>query len=145
MMRFLLDTNIISNIVSPRPSNALLNWLSDQADDTLFIASMTIAEIKRGILQLLPHGRRREQLEEWFDGADGPRTAFANRILAFDEEAALIWAALMAEGKRAGRPRDAIDMILAATAELHGCIVLTDNDRDFVGLTYFNPLRDADP
>jgi hypothetical protein len=69
---------------------------------------------------------------------------FAGRILAFDEAAALVWARLMADGKAAGRPRSALDMIVAAVAEAGGCMLVTDNQRDFVGMPLINPLRAAD-
>ena len=142
MTRYLLDTNILSNIVKPRPSASLLDWLSEKSDVDLFVAAVTIAEIKRGILEM-PAGRRRAELETWFDGANGPRTLFADRILPFDEAAGLVWAAFMAEGKSQGRPRDAIDMIIASTAQVHACMIVTDNERDFAGLGFINPLRQA--
>jgi predicted nucleic acid-binding protein len=66
---------------------------------------------------------------------------FAGRILPFDEKASLIWARLMAEGTKAGRPRSALDMILAAIAEANNCIVVTDNEKDFKGLKFINPMR----
>lgn len=140
MKRFLLDTNILSNLIKPAPSDALLAWMAEQSDETLFIASLTVAEIKRGILQL-PAGRKRAGLETWFAGSSGPPTLFAGRILPFDEPAGLVWARLMAAGKARGRPRDALDMILAAIAETHGCMVVTDNERDFAGLDFVNPLQ----
>ena len=138
--RYLLDTNIISNVTKPEPSEPLLMWLSEQADENLFIASLTVAEIWFGILGK-PAGKKRAQLESWFAGLEGPQSLFAGRVLPFDEKAGLIWARLMAEGAKAGRPRSALDMILAAVAEANGCIVVTDNERDFVGLKYINPLR----
>lgn len=140
MTRYLLDTNIISNVTKPAPSESLLAWLSEQADENLFIASLTVAEIWFGILEK-PAGRKRGQLESWFAGPEGPQSLFAGRVLAFDEKAGLIWARLMTEGAKAGRPRSALDMILAAVAEANGCIVVTDNERDFSGLKYINPLR----
>jgi predicted nucleic acid-binding protein len=66
---------------------------------------------------------------------------FADRVLPFDEKASLIWARLMAEGARAGRPRSALDMILAAVAEANDCIVVTDNEKDFAGLRFINPMH----
>lgn len=140
MTRFLLDTNIISNITKPMPSRALLEWMSVQMDDDLFIASLTIAEIRKGILEK-PAGKKRDQLEAWFAGPDGPLSLFAGRILPFDEAASLVWGRLMAEGKAKGRPRSALDMIVAAIAEANGCIVVTDNERDFDGIDYINPIR----
>jgi predicted nucleic acid-binding protein len=139
-MRHLLDTNIISNIIKPEPSRLLLDWMAEQADDDLCIAALTLAEIQKGILEK-PAGKRRDQLAAWFDGPEGPPALFAGRILPFDAAAGLVWARLMAEGKAQGRPRNALDMIIAAVAEAHGCIVVTDNERDFVGLPVFNPMR----
>jgi hypothetical protein len=66
---------------------------------------------------------------------------FAGRVLPFDEKAGLIWARLMVEGEKTGRPRSALDMILAAIAEANDCIVVTDNEKDFAGLKYINPMR----
>jgi toxin FitB len=129
-MRYLLDTNIISNIAKPIPSASLLAWMSQQVDGDLFIASLTVAEICRGVLEK-PAGKRRDLLEAWFDGPEGPQALFAGRVLPFDAAAGLIWARLMAEGKARGRPRSALDMIIAAVAEANGCVVVTDNERDF--------------
>ena len=139
MTRYLLDTNIISNIVKPTPSAALIDWMSAQQDDDLFISALTVAEIRRGILEK-PRGKKRDALEAWFAGPEGPQALFAGRVLAFEEKAALIWARLMAEGRAAGRPRSALDMIIAAIAGANDCVVVTDNERDFVGLQIHNPM-----
>ena len=141
-MRYLLDTNIISNVTKPAPSKPLLTWMADQNDADLFISSLTVAEIRRGVLEQ-PAGKRRKQLEDWFTGAEGPQTLFAGRVLPFDERAGLIWARLMADGKAHGRPRSALDTIIAAVAEANDCIVVTDNERDFTGIKFFNPMRTA--
>lgn len=140
MTRYLLDTNIISNVVKPQPSESLLAWMAAQRDEDLFIASLTLAEIRRGILEK-PRGKKREALDAWFSGPEGPQALFAGRILPFDDKAAIIWARLMAGGTAAGRPRSALDMIIAAAAEASDCIVVTDNERDFDGITIVNPVR----
>lgn len=140
MTRYLLDTNIISNVVKPQPSEPLLAWLAAQRDEDLFIASLTLAEIRRGILEK-PHGQKRAALDAWFAGPEGPQALFAGRILPFDERAGLIWARLMTEGKAVGRSRSALDMIIAAVAGANECLVVTDNEKDFVGLQFVNPLR----
>jgi len=62
-------------------------------------------------------------------------------VLTFDENAALIWARLMADGKARGRPRSGFDTIIAAIAEANDCIVVTDNERDFEGIEIVNPPR----
>ena len=139
-MRYLLDTTIISNVTKPAPSESLIAWMSKQVDEDLFIASLTVAEIRRGVLEK-PAGKRRDQLEAWFGGSEGPQALFAGRVLPFDEAAALIWARLMAEGQARGRQRSALDTIIAAVAEANGCLVVTDNERDFDGIEIVNPLR----
>lgn len=141
-MRYLLDTNIISNFTKPSPSPPLVTWMSGISDDDLFISSLTIAEIRRGILEKAP-GKRRDQLDAWFCGAEGPQALFPGRILPFDEKAGLVWGRMMAEGKAAGRPRSGLDTIIAAVAEVNDCTVVTDNDRDFEGVEVLNPMRGA--
>jgi len=141
--RYLLDTNMIGNVTKPRPSERLLAWLGDQVDTDVFIAALTVAEIWRGILEKPPGGKRAE-LETWFAGPEGPSALFAGRVLPFDENAGLIWAALMAEGTARGRPKSALDMIIAAVAEANGCVVVTDNEKDFAGRETVNPSR-GDP
>lgn len=140
MTSYLLDTNIISNVTKPSPSTALLAWMAEQADADLFISALTVAEIRRGLLEKAA-GRKRTLLEAWFSGPEGPQALFAGRVLPFEEKSALIWARLMAEGTTKGRPRSALDMIIAAIAEANGCVVVTDNEKDFFGLKYVNPLR----
>lgn len=107
-------------------------WPLGDVRESLVVSALTIAEIRRGILDL-PPGRRRDGLEAWFVGPEGPAALFAGRILAFDERAALVWARLMAEGRALGRPRSALDTIIAATAEANGCVVVTGNEKDFGG------------
>lgn len=116
--------------------------MSQQADENLYISSLTLAEIRRGILEKAP-GKKRRALERWFSGPEGPRALFADRILPFDDNAALVWARLMAEGTAKGRPRSALDMIIASVAEANECIVVTDNEQHFEGLRYINPLRES--
>jgi predicted nucleic acid-binding protein len=140
--RYLLDTNIISNVVKLQPSESLLAWMSTQRDEDLFIASLTVAEIRRGILEK-PRGKKRDVLDNWFSGPEGPQSLFAGRILSFDTKAGLAWAELMAKGKTAGKPRSGLDMIIAAVADANECVVVTDNERDFVGLQIVNPMRGA--
>ena len=140
MSRSLLDTNIISNVTKPVPSEALVAWMSRQADKDLYISSLTVAEIRRGILEKST-GKKRRELELWFSGPEGPQGLFAGRVLPFDEKAGLIWARLMADGTAKGRPRSPLDMIIAAVAEANNCVVVTENERDFAGLKVLNPLR----
>ena len=144
MTRFLLDTNIMSSVTKQIPSDALLAWMADQNDDDLFISALTIAEIWRGAAG---KAQRKKALSVGSLVRRSGRTpgTFAGRVLPFDEKAALAWARLMAEDTTKGRPRSALDMIIAAVAEASGCDVVADNERDFAGLGFVNPLRDGMP
>ncbi|CAH1667124.1 PIN domain-containing protein [Chelatococcus asaccharovorans] len=141
-MRYLLDTSIIGNATGPSPSQSLLAWLADQDDDDLYITSLTVAEIRRGILET-PAGKQRNDLGDWLSGPEGPQTLFAGRILPFDEAAALIWARMMADAKASGQPSSALATIIAAVAEANGCIVVTDNPKGFPDVEVINPMREG--
>jgi toxin FitB len=141
MTRYLLDTTIISHAIKPSPPEALVQWMAEQVDEDLFISSLSLAEIRRGILQM-PDGRKKRALEDWFAGPSGPQALFRHRVLPFDEPAALVWAQLMAEGSAKGQPRSALDMIIAATAAVNACLVVTATEKDFRGaVEYVNPVR----
>lgn len=142
MSRYLLDSNIISNATKPFPSQSLAAWMMGQVNEDLYIASITLAEIWRGVLDK-PGGKKRRDLENWFQGPEGPPLLFEGRILPFDAKSSLIWARLMMEGTKAGRPRSPLDMIVAAVAEANNCILVTDNERHFAGTKYINPMRPA--
>ena len=86
---------------------------------------------------------RLRELENWFSGRSGPAALFAGRVLPFDEAAAMAWARLMVEGTTRGRLRSAIDMMIGAIAEANYCVIVTDNEKDFAGLTTVNPMRPA--
>jgi predicted nucleic acid-binding protein len=138
--RYLLDTNIISDVTKAAPSATLVTWLSQRADESLFISSLTVAEIWRGVLEL-PAGKKRKILENWLHGPEGPEALFAGRVLPFDQSAAHIWARLMSAGSLSGHPRSPLDTIVAAIAVANDCIVVTDNEKHFTGLRTVNPLR----
>lgn len=139
-IRYLLDTNVVSEATKPEPAARLTDWLAEQEDANLHISTLTLAEILRGILAK-PKGRKRAALEAWFAGPEGPQALFRGRVLAFDEPAALGWAHLMAQGSAAGSPRSPLDMIVASIAVANGLVVVTGNDEHYRGVVdYLNPL-----
>ena len=91
MTRYLLDTKVISDAVKPRPSASLIEWLGDRDDSSLFIASLSVAEIARGVFKQ-PQGRWRA-LEAWFAGPEGPQALFPGRVLPFGQRGAGLGAA----------------------------------------------------
>jgi toxin FitB len=138
--RYLLDTGILNHILAPAAPESLAAWLDQQPDENLYICSMNLAEIWNGILELAA-GEKRSEREGWFTGPKGPGVIFGNRVLYFDDKAAMVWARLVAEREQAGLPCAPIDMIYAAIAEANGCTLVTDHEERFAGLNVFNPIR----
>lgn len=139
----LLDTNVISEVMAPVPSESVLEWLNGQDAATLYLSTLTIAEIGFGI-QSLPDGKRRRHLEERFE--QFVATAFAQRVLAFDLAAAGLCGELMAKRRRLGRPMGLADGQIAAIARAHRFAIATRNRRDFeeCGLEILNPFEETD-
>jgi len=136
----LLDTNVISEIVKPAPSPAVISWLNDQDSATLYISTIVLAEIGYGV-EALPEGKRKQTLSAAVDSFVD--RAFVDRILAFDRDAAKLYGTLMAARRRAGQPLSALDGQIAATASSHGFQLATRNIRDFTncGLVLVNPFE----
>jgi len=141
LSRYLLDTNVISDPLKPRPSDSLLAWLDDQADEDLFTSSLNLAEIWSGVLEL-PVSRRRREMETWFTGPRARRHSFAADCWSSMKRGIGV-GRLMSDGVKAGRPRSPVDMIVAAVAEANDCILVTDNEKHFAGLKFINPMRAA--
>jgi len=139
---FLLDTNVVSELVRPRPNPGLIEWLAGRDEDQIFLSVVTLAELRCGIARL-PVGRRRRSLEEWLHGELLQR--FEGRILPVDDDVALAWGDVTAECAAQGRPIEAMDGLLAATARVHALELVTRNARDFeAALTsVHNPRADA--
>ena len=142
MTHYLLDSGILRSILDAHPSAPLAAWLDAQPDESLYVSSMNLAEIWNGILALASATQRQEK-EGWFAGPHGPRLAFGNRVLTFDDKAALIWGRLVSEREKAGLPSAPVDMIYAAIAEANGCILVTDHEERFTGIHVLNPLKAA--
>jgi len=139
---FLLDTNVISELVRPRPDPGLVEWLGECDEDRVFLSVVTLAELRYGIARL-PVGRRRRSLEEWLHGELLQR--FDGRILPVDDDVALTWGDVTAECAAAGRPIEAMDGLIAATARVHALDLVTRNARDFAAalMSVHNPWTDA--
>lgn len=137
-MRFLLDTNALSEAVKPKPDGGLVEWLAAQSALDLGISVLTLGEIRRGIL-LLPEGGKRERLHQWLRGE--LTRQFTDRVLPVDEAVALAWGGLGTEGLRAGRPLPVIDGLLLATAAVNGLTFVTRNEHDCAerGVPILNP------
>lgn len=115
--------------------------MAEHRQTSCFIASRALAEIRRGVLDKSP-GKRRDQLDQWFRGPQGPQALFAGRIPPFDKKARLASGELMADAIVGGRPPSGLDTIIAAIATARERLIVTDNERDFPGAEA-NPIRVA--
>lgn len=127
-MSFLLDTNVVSEWVKPKPNSGVVTWLANADEDRVFLSVVTLTELRYGIERLAP-GARRRQLEDWLQSELPLR--FEGRILPVDETVADASGRLAARSESAGRPIEAIDAFLAATAEVHRLTLVTRNQSDF--------------
>lgn len=142
-MRYLLDTNVISEGLNPRPNAAVITWGDSQSELDLFISVLSFGEIRKGV-ELRYHDARRAEIENWLITML-PRQ-FRGRILPVDEDVAQQWGRIAAEAQKKGRVLPAIDGLLIATASLYGMTLVTRNERDCSGrgVPVLNPWS-ADP
>ncbi|MBJ7415975.1 MAG: type II toxin-antitoxin system VapC family toxin [Niveispirillum sp.] len=134
----LLDTNVISEPLKPTAHPAVLAWLDAQAIETLYISTITLAEVRFGIAAL-PDGRRRAILDQRMEEQILP--AFADRILSFGINATFTYAALRARARSSGQAIGVADGYIAAIAAEHDFAVATRDTAPFLaaGLTVINP------
>jgi len=137
----LLDTNVVSEIMRPRPQPSVVDWLNRQSTDLLYISTITLAEIHYG-LDLVPSGRRKAVLSDRFELFI--QNGFTQRIVSFDELSARLYGELMGRRQKMGRPLSSLDGQIAAIARANKCGVATRNHRDFelCGLEIVNPFLD---
>lgn len=129
-MKVLLDTNVVSELIRPRPDPAVEAWTAARDPADAFISVATVAELAKGIHRL-PAGPRRTKLAIWFDAQI--RGAYATRTIAVDVAVAERWGTLLAERELAGKAISAMDGLLAATALVHGLAIATRNTAHFTG------------
>lgn len=126
-MRYLLDTNVLSEPARPKPDEGVIRWFRTLAPLDACISVLTLGEIEKGVA-LMPPGSRKDALRNWLS-RDLP-LRFRGRTLPVDLEVALHWGELAAEGRRMGRPLPVVDGLLLATARAHDLTFVTRNVRD---------------
>jgi toxin FitB len=134
----LLDTNVPSEFSRDRPEPRVVDWLKSQPVTSLFLSAVTIGEIRKGLI-VLPPGRRRSELEEWFHS--DLLIWFRDRILPVTYAVADRWGVLEGQCQLKGTPLNTADGMIAATAIEHNLKVVTRNVRDFanLGVDIFDP------
>jgi predicted nucleic acid-binding protein len=132
-----LDTNVVSEAMKPEPHKAVRAWLNDQAAETLYLASVTLAELLFGIASL-PAGKRKDMLARALDGLMG---LFRDRVLPFDTDAARRYAELAVTAKTSGRGFPTPDGYIAAIAASRSFIVASRDTTPYeaAGVPVINP------
>ena len=143
-MRWLLDTNILSELRRPKPEPKVVRFVAKQPLELLYISVVTLAEIRFGI-EILPDVAHRSDLNAWL--AHKVRPMFAQRVLPITEDVMLKWRLLVEEGRKIGHTFSQPDLIIAATAQHHDLTIVSRDTSDFekAGVMVFNPWVEAAP
>lgn len=141
MSGFLLDTNVPSELIRPRPEPRVADSLEATDDGQLFLSVVTVGELRKGFT-ILPESKRRTFLEGWLQNDLLPW--FEGRILPITQAIADRWGILDGESQLRGTPLNAADGMIAATALEHKLTLVTRNVKDFSGLgvRIFNPWQE---
>jgi len=141
-MNYLLDTNVISELISKKPNTKVLEWLDHLDPNTIFLSVITIGEIRKGI-QKLPPSKRKDAVTQWLEGDLLLR--FQERILEITADVMLIWGELTGRLENEGRPITAMDSLIAAIALQGNYCLVTRNEQDFehTGVKIINPWKET--
>ena len=139
-MRYLLDTNVISELVAKQPNANVIQWIDALDPNNVYLNVITIGELRKGI-EKLPDSKRKESLRSWLN--DDLLIRFSGRIFALDIPVMLTWGELIGQLEQVGKPLPALDSLIAAIARHHGCTLATRNEDDFraTGIAIINPWK----
>lgn len=139
MSGFLLDTNVVSELMKGRPNRRVIEWVDTTPESLLYLSVLTIGEVRKGIDLLTDNEAKRAALQSWLDR--DVRLRFAGRLLVFDDAVAERWGQIEAAAKKRRGTLPTIDALLAATALHHNLTLVTRNTEDVkaTGVAVFNP------
>ncbi|MBW4672205.1 MAG: type II toxin-antitoxin system VapC family toxin [Cyanomargarita calcarea GSE-NOS-MK-12-04C] len=129
-MSYLLDTCLISELVAKQPNQQVLDWFNAQVPETLYLSTITIGEIAKGISKMTA-SKRKESLTNWLNEA--LPNLFEQRILSIDFSTMVLWGNLVGQLELWGRPLPAMDSLIAAIALQNSLSLVTRNENDFAG------------
>lgn len=135
MIRYLLDTNVVSELRKPKPHGAVVAWITGMQDEQLYISAVTLGELQAGIETTRRHDQTKaSEIEEWVGQLEA-----TFQILAMDSACFREWGRLM----HAKSDHLIEDAMIAATARIHRLVVATRNERDFkqLNVTVVNPFK----
>ncbi|NJN16126.1 MAG: type II toxin-antitoxin system VapC family toxin [Oscillochloris sp.] len=141
-MKYLLDTNVISELISKQPNRAVLDWLDQLDPQAVYLSAITLGEIRKGI-EKLPLSERRATVMQWLE--TDLLIRFAGKIADLNTAVMLTWGEMVGQLELAARPMPAIDSLIAAIVRQGNFVLVTRNDADFqhTGITVMNPWKQA--
>jgi predicted nucleic acid-binding protein len=141
LIGWLLDTNVISEVIKRQPDERVVSWLADQPEETLYVSVLTLGEGDQGLAMLDPENQERARLALKWQGLE---ERFQGRILSLSDTIVRRWGSIAGVIRRKGRHASVIDTLLAATALEHNLYFVTRNTDDVLlcGAALFDPWKD---
>jgi len=139
-MNYVLDTNVISELIAPQPNQTVVDWVDSLDPETVYLSAITIGELRKGIEKLAP-SRRKDELTEWLTQVLLLR--FATKIIDITTDVMLTWGELTGRLEREGKTMPAIDSLIAASVLERKYTLATRNEEDFqhAGIPIVNPCK----
>ena len=139
-MNYLLDTNVISELIAKQPNQKVVAWLDILDPNTIYLSVITVGEIRKGI-EKLPASKRKDTVKAWLE--TDLLLQFQGRILDITPEVMLIWGELSGRLENEGKPIAALDALIAATAlqAMLGLVTRNESDFEHTGVTIINPWK----
>ena len=136
-MNYLLDTCVISEIMKPAPSSKVIIWINSIPSERLFLSSLTIGEIRKGLTKL-PESKKKKRMTAWLNTL---LENYQDHIRSINISVAENWGVMQGKAEKEGPPMSSIDSLIAATAYTHNLILVTRNEKDFQpsNLSIINP------
>ena len=139
-MNYLLDTNVISELIARAPNQKVVDWVDQLAPETVYLSVITIGELRKGIEKLAP-SRRKDELTVWLESDLLLR--FVDKVVNITVDVMLVWGELTGRLEREGKPIAAIDSLIAASVLEGNYTLVTRNELDFqfTGVPLVNPWK----
>jgi predicted nucleic acid-binding protein len=139
-LKYLLDTNIISELINITPNKNVISLISTLNEDEIYLSAITIGEISFGI-EKLKSTQKKKELQKWLNTDLLKR--FKNKIIDVDTEIMILWGSLNNTLKITGRPMPVMDSLIGATCQAKNFVLITRNEKDFINLDIeiINPFK----
>ena len=140
-MKYLLDTSIISELISKEPNQKVLEYINSLNEEDVYLSVVTLGEIEFSIAKLPKNSKKQQKLQEWFKNALLPR--FQGRVIDINLETMLLWGEITAKLQKKGKTIAIMDALIASTAMSKDYTLITRNEKDFENfdIEIINPFK----